>query len=150
MLLEETKIHLKFNNICRLILSYKPGILFWCHIFCMQFSTNVHHETGPSKIHASEILAFLLWFEDVGRIFETMPVVFNYSLCYWTSISILWNSGVILRSDCGDVSRSSLFFEAYAFLHRPFPEGQGDTGRPAEMGIVSKPYSEWWGALAGD
>lgn len=82
--------------------------------------------------------------------FKTMPVVFNYSLCYWTSISILWDSGVILSSDCGDVSRSSLFFEAYAYLHRPFPEGQGDIGRPAEMVIVSKLYSEWRGALVGD
>lgn len=79
-----------------------------------------------------------------------MPVVFNYSLCYWTSISILWDSRVILSSDCGDVSRSSLFFEAYVFLHRLFPEGQGDIGRPAEMVIVSKLCSEWWVAVVGD
>lgn len=79
-----------------------------------------------------------------------MTVVFNYSLYYWTIISILWGSGVIPSSDCGDVSRSSLHFEAYAFLHRPFPEGQCDTGRPAEMVIVSKLYSEWRDAIAGD
>lgn len=82
--------------------------------------------------------------------FETMPVVFNYSLCYWTSISILWDSGVILSSGCGDVSRSNLFFEAYAFVHRPFPEGQGDIGRPAGMIIVSKLYRKWQGTLVGD
>lgn len=79
-----------------------------------------------------------------------MPLVFNYSLCCWTSISILGDSGVILSSGCGDVSRSSLFFEAYAFVHRPFPEGQGDIGRPAEMVIVLKLYGEWRGALVGD
>lgn len=79
-----------------------------------------------------------------------MPIVFYYSLRCWTSISILEDSGVISSSSCGDVSRSSLFFEAYALVHRPFPEGQGDIGRPAEMVIVSKLYSEWRGALVGD
>lgn len=55
-----------------------------------------------------------------------------------------------MSSGCGDVSRSRLFFEGYAFVHRPFPEGQGDIGRPAEMVIVLKLYSERQDALLGD
>lgn len=55
-----------------------------------------------------------------------------------------------MSSGCGDVSRSRLLFEGYAFVHRPFPEEQGDTGRPAEIVIVLKLYSERQGALLGD
>lgn len=75
--------------------------------------------------------------------------VFHYSLHSWVGISMLSGSRVILNKSFWDVSRSSLFSEAYAFVLTPFPEGQSDIGRPAEMVIVWKRRSKWWGSLVG-
>lgn len=88
---KETKILIQLNNICRLILSCIRGSHFWCHIFSNAFSTSIHHDTGSSKTCVSKILSFCCEYDlkTLGKMFETMPIVFNYSLHYWVSISIL-------------------------------------------------------------